>query len=46
MTRTVLIALALTAVTAKAVAVGFDKAESPHEFTQSDCFYCHFTLPR
>jgi hypothetical protein len=46
MTRTVLIALALMVVTAAALAVGFDRAESPHEFTQSDCFFCHFTLPR
>ena len=45
MRRIYIIALLTTAVAAAAFAVEFDSRSNPHEFAQTDCFYCHFTLP-
>ncbi|MBI5695795.1 MAG: hypothetical protein HZC51_08685 [Nitrospirae bacterium] len=46
MNRFRLLILAGILLAAAAVAIGDRKNEdSPHAFTDSDCFYCHFTLP-
>ncbi len=45
MRRIFIIALLTTAVAAAAFAVEFDSRSNPHEFTRTDCFYCHVTLP-
>ena len=41
------ILVAVSIVVATTLAIGFrDGGGSPHAFTDSDCFLCHFTLPR
>ncbi|MGA2191850.1 MAG: cytochrome c3 family protein [Nitrospirota bacterium] len=45
MDNKIIIALIVLTATAAVAAIGYKGDEIPHEFTQSDCFYCHFTLP-
>jgi len=46
MRRYFLLMFGLAIVAAATYAVGdYDGQGSPHEFTDSDCFLCHFTLP-
>lgn len=43
--RTLFIIVCALAVAALAIA-GRDSGENPHQFSQNDCFSCHFTIPQ
>lgn len=40
-----LLSILTTAITAVAFATQYGSDSNPHNFTQSDCFSCHFTIP-
>jgi hypothetical protein len=45
MRRIFIIGLLATAVAAAAFGIEFDDRSNPHEFTRTDCFYCHLSPP-
>ncbi len=45
MRRIYLLGILTTAIAAAAFAMAQGNNSNPHNFTQSDCFSCHFTLP-
>jgi len=47
MRRLILISVSVLVLMAASVAVGYrSNQDNPHDFTDNDCFFCHFTLPR